>query len=72
MPQKTEYKCPHCGWMYDPADPELQNQSPVVALVPEHNYPPTESAVCPGSNQIPRNALSDRRPLWKDDKNEEA
>jgi hypothetical protein len=52
-------KCPHCGREYSP-----QACKP---LIPTHDWPPPCRAVCPGSGQIPRNAETDRRPLWKDD-----
>jgi hypothetical protein len=57
-------KCPHCGMTYDPRDvpPHLKS---VEHLVPEHFFNHPER--CPGSWQNPRNAESDRRPLWKDE-----
>lgn len=57
-PPKSTYKCPHCGWEY-PAKGDL---------VPTHDYPKPCRSVCPGSGQAPRNALTDNRPLWKDEK----
>lgn len=60
----SRYKCPHCGWEYDP------NQYPAVLLpcelVPHHAYPSPDGTWCPGTEQHPRNAETDRRPLWKD------
>lgn len=45
--------CPYCGeagfnWCH---------------LIPEHQAPDSFDS-CPGTGQIPRNAESDRRPLW--------
>ena len=51
-------KCPHCGREYS-----LRACNPNI---PTHDWPPPCRAVCPGSGQIPRNALTDNRPLWKD------
>lgn len=48
--------CPHCGSL-GPVDPE-------TGLVPTHDWPKPMRQVCPGSGQKPRNAESDRRPLW--------
>lgn len=50
--------CPHCGELFTYA--ELHER----ALIPTHDYPRPCRAVCPGSKQHPRNADSDRRPLW--------
>ena len=58
--RKIEYMCPHCGWKF----PASRAQG---GLVPTHDYPPPCRSVCPGSKQAPRNPLSDRRPLWKDE-----
>ncbi len=62
----TTYKCPHCGREY--------SRQACRPFVPVHNvdwrHPATgeiRRSQCPGSKQNPRNALSDRRPLWKDD-----
>jgi len=49
-------KCPHCGREY--------SQRACRPLIPNHDF---ESKPCPGNGQTPRNAASDRRPLWKDD-----
>ncbi len=57
--QMTQYKCPHCGKLYQMAE--------CTPLIPTHDYPPLCRSVCPGSGQHPRNAMSDRRPLWKDE-----
>jgi uncharacterized membrane-anchored protein YjiN (DUF445 family) len=51
--------CPHCGWTYDPA---VEGDS--YNLVPDHWFRGEE---CPGHNQHPRNAESDKRPLWRDE-----
>jgi hypothetical protein len=51
-------KCPYCGREY--------SMRACRPLIPIHEFP-EPSLVCPGSNQYPRNAESDRRPLWKDD-----
>lgn len=48
--------CPHCGTLVD-----LDKDS---GLVPTHDWPLPTRQVCPGSGQIPRYSLSDRRPLW--------
>lgn len=63
--EKCRYKCPHCGWEYRPADAKWATQRPWEA-VPTHDFPELCRAVCPGSEQHPRNAASDHRPLWKD------
>jgi len=70
----SDYKCPHCGWTYDPA---VSGHG----LVPWHQVrnddPGSEHVVdrakgiarpCPGYQQVPRNAESDRRPLWSEEK----
>ena len=49
--------CPHCGM-----EPKALVD---YHLIPEHSL---ENRKCPGSGQIPRNAESDRRPLWKEAK----
>ncbi len=48
--------CPHCGLTPVPL---LK-----VGLTAVHEF---EAMTCPGSEQNPRNALADRRPLWKDE-----
>jgi hypothetical protein len=74
-------KCPHCGWKYDPY--LMPTSLDTAGLVPMHNYvinspiymsaaaldsgAVEEEVKCPGSMQIPRNAESDRRLLWKDE-----
>ena len=50
--------CPHCGWRYDPS---VNGEG--YQLVPGHLF---DFKVCPGQEQTPRNAESDR-PLWKDE-----
>lgn len=57
------FMCPHCGWTYQP-------DGDGWSLVPTHDFPKPARAVCPGSQQTPRNAQTDRRPLWKDEKAE--
>ena len=57
--KRTPMKCPHCGRIY----PNLR-----TALIPRHQL---GSEVCPGSGQYPRNAESDKRPLWKDERKDE-
>lgn len=52
------YMCPHCGKLFGHC----------TGLIPTHDYPVPCRAVCPGSQQTPRNPLSDMRPLWKDEK----
>ena len=49
------YMCPCCGRRF--CDTAL-------ALIPPHNW---KGKQCPGSYQNPRNALTDKRPLWKDE-----
>jgi hypothetical protein len=64
--------CPHCGRLYSaracrPLIPEhtiaelRKNDQPMSDI--KEVMTPTK---CPGSGQVPRNAESDRRPLWKD------
>lgn len=66
----TPYKCPHCGWTYDPSILGY-------GLVPQHAERPLpvadavawdgEAALpCQGSGQHPRNAETDHRRLWRD------
>lgn len=68
-------KCPHCGREY--------SQRACRPLIPQHTFTTNnardmsakalecgadcEEIVCPGTGQHPRNAESDRRPLWKDE-----
>lgn len=62
--------CPHCGWQYDPDEQRkrlAKDQPSPCDLVPTHDFPEFCRSVCPGSKQHPRNALTDRRPLWKDE-----
>lgn len=54
------YMCPHCGEQFKPHDCP-------AGLIPYHDFPRPGRALCPGSHQTPRNPLTDRRPLWKDD-----
>lgn len=60
------YMCPHCGWKYDPGAVPREGGISAYDLVPTHDWPQPCRQVCPGSRQTPRNAESDRRPLWKD------
>jgi hypothetical protein len=69
------YKCPQCGREY--------SARACKPLIPDHVYIEThpsrmsaqaleagaasEFVKCPGSGQVPRNAASDGRPLWKDE-----
>lgn len=57
----STYMCPHCGWLYDPAKAKggRKKRERAYALVPAHGEPE-----CPGTEQCPRNAKSDRRFLW--------
>lgn len=59
------FKCPHCGWEYDPQAKKWSAQQRASELVPTHDYPPPCRAVCPGSGQARRD-LTDDSPLWKD------
>jgi len=59
-------KCPHCGREY--------SQRACRPLVPVHKIKQYNSHTCdkrleqcPGSGQVPRNAETDMRPLWKDE-----
>lgn len=56
MTTMTKLKCPHCGKLFHPHR--------CRPLTPKHS---TAGVACPGSEQQPRNAETDRRPLWKDD-----
>lgn len=58
--------CPHCGmtYLYDEVPHHLR--SVLGNLVPEHFADEGPPGRCPGSWQNPRNAETDRRPLWKD------
>ena len=64
--KRSPMKCPHCGKVY---------KNLRTPLIPEHTsdnlyVQPSIGVwiICPGSGQYPRNALSDKRPLWKDEK----
>lgn len=61
------YKCPQCGWTYDPAteSPAKGDWGSAWELVPTHSS--LTRAICPGSQQHPRNAETDRRPLWSEE-----
>lgn len=54
----TTYMCPHCGREYSPRACRGQ-------LIPNHTWGKMR-AICPGSMQTPRNAQTDRRPLWSE------
>ncbi len=60
-------QCPHCGWRYTPQQ-HGKNTLGVSAFehVPDHLDGGTVFRKCDGSGQRPRNAESDRRPLWKE------
>ncbi len=64
------YHCPHCDREFS-ASGYTAAAVPVACkpLTPIHSWtaPDDKSYRCPGSEQTPRNAESDRRPLWKDD-----
>lgn len=58
---KVRYCCPHCGWTYDP------QAEKGWSFVPVHMKGQAQESIrCPGSGQAPRNADSDKRPLWQD------
>ena len=61
MPKQTRpkilYMCPYCG--------EISGRLK-FSLIRIHHFPLLSGEKCPGSEQIPRNPESDRRPLWKD------
>jgi DNA-directed RNA polymerase subunit M/transcription elongation factor TFIIS len=59
MQRKTQYMCPHCGMIFE---------NLTGSLIPIHKWERghNDCIRCPGSEQAPRNPLSDRRPLWKD------
>lgn len=59
-----KFKCPHCGWVYDPEKHKFR-----FGAVPTHDFQKLCRSVCPGSSQAPRNAETDKRPLWKDETN---
>lgn len=59
---QSKYKCPHCGWTYDPSKHEDG-----FSFVPDHLADSYDRLMsCEGALEHPRNAESDRRPLWKD------
>jgi len=58
---KIPSMCPHCG--------EVFEGWPNGGLIPFHDYPKPGRAVCPGSQQNPRNPESDGRPLWNGESN---
>lgn len=53
---RCPFMCPWCGGKYDPA-----TVADGYTSVPRHDH---EGIVCQGSDQAPRNAVTDRRPLW--------
>lgn len=55
----SKLMCPYCGWTYDPS---INGDG--YDLVPNHWY---KAEDCPGQQQHPRNADSDKRPLWRDE-----
>jgi hypothetical protein len=61
---ETPLMCPYCGLTYLRSEIPWHLRS-VNNLVPEHFHPSPPDR-CPGSWQNPRNAETDRRPLWKD------
>jgi hypothetical protein len=54
----TMLMCPQCGRLFE--RDELVRRE----LIPEHPEAMGVICGCPGSRQAPRNAESDRRPLW--------
>lgn len=60
---ESKQMCPHCGSTFD---------RPLSTLIPTHNWPEHTRQVCPGSRQIPRNSISDRRRLWNGEPNPHA
>ena len=54
-----EQMCPQCGVLFDGYH----------GLTPIHAPGGGDGARCEGSEQNPRNALSDRRPLWSGEPN---
>ena len=66
----TLYKCPHCGWQYDPSSYHVTGTHEPWDLVPKHDAVVAGNIVieCPGQQQKPRNAETDNRPLGKDEK----
>ncbi len=62
----TQYMCPSCGMKYTPEGESYR-------LVPKHNLLTAQgeriksAGECPGSEQCPRNAESDKRPLWSEE-----
>lgn len=78
--KRTPMKCPHCGKVYKNLRSSLipyHNDDSVVVLSSEMSAAALESGateelpICPGSGQYPRNADSDKRPLWKDERKQE-
>lgn len=59
----STYKCPYCGLTYNP-------DHVGYGKVPKHTQGPDDT-VCPGVGQCPRNADTDRRPLWKTEEHSE-
>lgn len=51
----SKLMCPYCGWTYDPSINGEGHE-----LVPNHWH---KGADCPGQQQHPRNAESDKRKL---------
>ena len=66
--KRSPMKCPHCGKVYANLRSSLIPDHPCVV---ERDWPGNYVMIqCPGSGQYPRNAESDKRPLWKDEKKE--
>lgn len=66
MSNVSIYKCPHCGREYSSraCKPNIpQHADPFCRVLHQGVFTPVN---CPGSGQVPRNAASDHRPLWKD------
>ncbi len=70
--RKIQHMCPQCGKLFGrlkgsliPVHPDLRPIDPAAFTI-------SSSSSCPGSEQNPRNPLSDRRPLWNGEPNKHA
>jgi hypothetical protein len=59
MPKNQLFKCypmcPQCGKVF--------KRHRLSSLIPNHNNENSDG-LCKGSRQVPRNSLTDTRPLW--------
>ena len=69
--KRSPMKCPHCGKVYKNLRSSLIPYHNFVSAVALESGVTEELPICPGSGQYPRNAASDKRPLWKDERKDD-